>query len=142
MRSYLIPLTSLLVLAGCSQGEQNMASKIDQLCGDKPNCVSTLDTREKHQIAPFTLKAGVTIEQIEQIALQLPGAKTADKQSNYLRVECTSKIMKFVDDLELKIDGNQLLVRSESRVGYSDFGVNRKRAESLRESLNRSGLLD
>lgn len=119
-----------------------MASKINQLCGDKPNCVSTLDTREKHQIAPFTLKADVTIEQIEQIALQLPGAKTADKQSNYLRVECTSKIMKFVDDLELKIDGNQLLVRSESRVGYSDFGVNRKRAESLRESLNRSGLLE
>ncbi len=43
--------------------------------------------------------------------------------------------MRFVDDLELRIEGNALLVRSESRTGYSDFGVNRKRAEQLRALL-------
>jgi len=75
------------------------------------------------------------------VALELPGAKTAVKEGNYLRIECTSKIMRFVDDLELKIEGDQLIVRSESRVGYSDFGVNRKRAEQLRSLLANAELI-
>jgi uncharacterized protein (DUF1499 family) len=49
--------------------------------------------------------------------------------------------MRFVDDLELKLVDGQLLVRSESRVGHSDFGVNRKRAEQLRELLKSDGLI-
>lgn len=110
-------------------------------CGDKPNCVSTQDNREKYQLAPFSLTADANIDSIEQAALKLAGAKTAVKESGYLRVECTSKIMRFVDDLELKIEGDKLLVRSESRVGYSDFGVNRKRADELRERLKESGLI-
>ncbi len=118
-----------------------MTKKIDLICADKPNCVSTLDQREKFQLAPFTLKDNVSIEQIETVALNLPGAKTAAHEGNYLRIECTSKIMRFVDDLELEIRGSQLLVRSESRVGYSDFGVNRKRAEQLRSGLAEAGLL-
>ena len=63
------------------------------------------------------------------------------KEQDYLRIECTSKIMRFVDDLELRIEGGQLLVRSESRVGYSDFGVNRKRADQLRTLLSENGLI-
>ncbi|WP_114766150.1 DUF1499 domain-containing protein [Vibrio rhodolitus] len=129
------------VLSGCSQGERTMSKKINQACADKPNCVSTLDNREKFQLAPFTLKDSVTLEQIETVALTLPGAKTAEAESHYLRIECTSKIMRFVDDLELEIQGDQLIVRSESRVGYSDFGVNRKRAEQLRSALQQAGLL-
>lgn len=104
-------------------------------CGNKPNCVSTQDTRAKFALMPYTLSDSATIDAIEQAALALPGAKTAVKQNDYLRIECTSKIMRFVDDLELKIEGNTLLVRSESRVGYSDFGVNRKRADQLRTLL-------
>ncbi|CAE6877883.1 hypothetical protein ACOMICROBIO_GDFFDHBD_00028 [Vibrio sp. B1REV9] len=49
--------------------------------------------------------------------------------------------MRFVDDLELKIEDNQLIVRSESRVGYSDFGVNRKRADQLRLLLTNADLI-
>lgn len=118
-----------------------MKNKIDQVCGDKPNCVSTLDQREKFHIAPYPLKADVTLIQVEQAALKLPGAKTAIIEGDYLRIECTSTIMRFVDDLELQIKDGQLVVRSESRVGYSDFGVNRKRAEQLRNYLNEAGLL-
>lgn len=135
-------LTAALMLSGCSQGERTMAKKIDLPCADKPNCISTLDEREGFQIAPFTLKAHVTIEEIEAAALTLPGAKTVVRDNSYLRIECTSKIMKFVDDLELKIEGSQLIVRSESRVGYSDFGVNRKRSEQLRTQLTAAGLLE
>ena len=112
-----------------------MDDRTSSPCGDKPNCVSTIDDREKHSIAPFNLVGETSIDAIEEIALSLSGAKTAVKEGQYLRIECTSKIMRFVDDLEIKIEGDQLIVRSESRVGYSDFGVNRKRAEQLRTLL-------
>lgn len=132
---------AVLGLTACSQGVQSMTDRSASPCGDKPNCVSTQDNREKYQLAPFSLTADANIDSIEQAALKLAGAKTAVKESGYLRVECTSKIMRFVDDLELKIEGDKLLVRSESRVGYSDFGVNRKRADELRERLKESGLI-
>lgn len=132
---------TLLGLTACSQGVTTMTDRSQSPCGDKPNCVSTQDTREEYNLTPFTLTESTNIDAIEQVALELPGAKTAVKEGNYLRIECTSKIMRFVDDLELKIEGDQLIVRSESRVGYSDFGVNRKRAEQLRSLLANSELI-
>ncbi|ARR45512.1 hypothetical protein CAY59_14865 [Vibrio campbellii] len=132
---------TLLGLTACSQGVTTMTDRSQSPCGDKPNCVSTQDTREEYNLTPFTLTESTNIDAIEQVALELPGAKTAVKEGNYLRIECTSKIMRFVDDLELKIEGDQLIVRSESRVGYSDFGVNRKRAEQLRSLLANTELI-
>lgn len=110
-------------------------------CANKPNCVSTQDSREEHHLKPFMLTESATLDAIEQAALKLPGAKTAVKEDDYLRIECTSKIMRFVDDLELKVTDDKLIVRSESRIGYSDFGVNRKRAEQLRKELSDAGLI-
>lgn len=132
---------TLLGLTACSQGVTTMTDRSQSPCGDKPNCVSTQDTREEYNLTPFTLTESTNIDAIEQVALELPGAKTAVKEGNYLRIECTSKIMRFVDDLELKIEGDKLIVRSESRVGYSDFGVNRKRAEQLRSLLANAELI-
>lgn len=139
-------LTTLLLasfaLAGCSQGVTTMTDRSADPCGDKPNCVSTQDTREKFSLAPFILTKEANIDAIERAALQLPGAKTAVSDEGYLRIECTSKILRFVDDLELKMTDGLLMVRSESRVGYSDFGVNRKRAEQLRDILKAEGLIE
>ncbi|HDM8237719.1 DUF1499 domain-containing protein [Vibrio campbellii] len=132
---------TLLGLTACSQGVTTMTDRSQSPCGDKPNCVSTQDSREEYNLTPFTLTESTNIDAIEQVALELPGAKTAVKEGNYLRIECTSKIMRFVDDLELKLEGDQLIVRSESRVGYSDFGVNRKRSEQLRSLLANAELI-
>ncbi len=118
-----------------------MTDRSQTLCGDKPNCVSTQDSRDEHHLEPFVLTDSATLDAIEQVALRLPGAKTAVKEGDYLRIECTSKIMRFVDDLELKITDGKLVVRSESRLGYSDFGVNRKRAEQLRQELSDAALI-
>jgi uncharacterized protein (DUF1499 family) len=141
MRTWIIGLFSLGLVA-CSNGVTEMEDRTANPCGDKPNCVSTQDKREKFSLAPFTLKEDVTLEQVELIALGLKNAKTAEKTADYLRIECTSSVFRFVDDLELKLDGRALTVRSESRTGHSDFGVNRKRADALRESLTKAGLLE
>ncbi|TVU62635.1 DUF1499 domain-containing protein [Vibrio atlanticus] len=134
-------IASLVGLTACSQGVTTMTDRTSSPCGDKPNCVSTQDNREQHALTEFSLSDSVTLDQIEQVALTLPGAKTASKTEDYLRVECTSRIMRFVDDLELKTVDGKLIVRSESRTGHSDFGVNRKRAEQLRASLKSEGLI-
>ena len=132
---------SLLTLTACSQGITDMEDRTSSPCGDKPNCVSTQDDREQHALAAFELSDSANLDAIEQVALTLPGSKTANRTENYLRIECTSRIMRFVDDLELRVTGGKLIVRSESRTGYSDFGVNRKRAEQLRTILKSEGLI-
>lgn len=132
---------SLLTLTACSQGITDMKDRTSLPCGDKPNCVSTQDKREQHALASFELSDSANLDAIEQVALTLPGSKTANKTEDYLRVECTSRIMRFVDDLELKTVDGKLIVRSESRTGHSDFGVNRKRTEQLRVSLKSEGLI-
>ncbi|PML77962.1 DUF1499 domain-containing protein [Enterovibrio norvegicus] len=137
-------LTSLglLLSVGCAQGDTAMTDKSLTPCGDKPNCVSTLDERKDYQLAPFTLVSDdVTISQIIEVALTLPGSRSGDRAKDYARIESVSSVFRFVDDLELRIDGDNLIVRSESRVGYSDFSANRKRAEALRQSLKEAGLI-
>jgi uncharacterized protein (DUF1499 family) len=57
---------------------------------------------------------------------------------NYLYAEFTSKLMGFVDDVEFLLDDSAKVihVRSASRLGQSDLGVNRKRIEAIREKFN------
>jgi uncharacterized protein (DUF1499 family) len=55
----------------------------------------------------------------------------------YLHAEARSLIFRFVDDVEFLIDPGQrrIQVRSASRIGYSDFGVNRRRVERIRQAF-------
>ena len=56
---------------------------------------------------------------------------------DYLHAEATSKWMKYVDDLEVSFlpESNMLSIRSESRVGESDLGVNQKRVDLLKSKM-------
>ena len=140
------PLVALIaVLSGCGSADSAHSNtvRVNQICGDKPNCVSSLDNREEHALAPFEL-SDTGLEHwtdIEQLALTLPGASLAKRSDNYLPIECTSTVFRFVDDFEVQQQAGQLIVRSESRTGYSDFGVNRERAEKFRALLNEAGYL-
>jgi uncharacterized protein (DUF1499 family) len=70
--------------------------------------------------------------------LGLNEANIISADSNYLHAEFTSRIMRYVDDVEFLYDRTAGVthVRSASRLGYSDLGANRKRIESLRKELN------
>jgi uncharacterized protein (DUF1499 family) len=65
-----------------------------------------------------------------------------NETSGYLHAECRSALLGFVDDLELHLRPSEgvIAVRSASRLGYSDFGVNRRRVEVLRASLISRGM--
>ncbi len=75
--------------------------------------------------------------------MELPRARIVEETEDYLHAECRSALFGFVDDLELQLRPSEsiIAVRSASRLGYSDFGVNRRRVEALRESLAGRGVL-
>jgi uncharacterized protein (DUF1499 family) len=104
-------------------------------CRRTPNCVSSQadPSDAEHYIAP--LKG--TIEAVRKAVESLPRATIVSAKQDYLHAEFRSKLLGYVDDVEFFYDGDAIQVRSASRLGRRDFGVNRNRVERLRALLSR-----
>ena len=76
-------------------------------------------------------------EKIKSFIENTPRTEIVEIDGDYLHAEATSKWMKYVDDLEVSFlpESNILLIRSESRVGESDLGVNQKRVDLLKSKI-------
>ena len=103
-------------------------------CPDSPNCVNSQSNDEQSKIAPLP---GVAISKIKEVVEGMERTKIVEESDNYLYAEFTSKLMGYVDDVEFYLDNsaNVVHVRSASRLGKSDLGVNRKRVEEIRAKL-------
>ena len=77
------------------------------------------------------------LESLIPVIEAMGGAEIVERTEGYLHATATSALFGFVDDLELYADNEQaiLQVRSVSRLGDSDLGVNSKRLEILRRAL-------
>ena len=121
----------------------NLGVKDGRLAPPKttPNCVSSqADPADaEHYIAPIAYKAdaAAAMAAARKAVESMEGATVIRQDGNYLYAEYRTKIMKYVDDLELLYDAGAGVfhVRSASRLGRRDFGVNRARVESLRRRL-------
>lgn len=98
-------------------------------CPPSPNCVSSLATDPEHQVAPLPLG---DLDKLEALVLSMPRTALVERGADYLHVTFTTKLMRYVDDVEFRIAGDHIDVRSASRVGYGDMGVNRARVEEIR----------
>jgi uncharacterized protein (DUF1499 family) len=109
-------------------------------CPGTPNCVNSQSQEATHKIEPLTYKSTPqeAIADLKKVIQSLPKTKIITETEKYLYAEFTSKLMGFVDDVEFLIDDNAKVihVRSASRLGKSDLGVNRQRIETLRAKLN------
>jgi len=96
--------------------------------------------RQYAAIAPLALKGDgpATLARIKAIVEGMDGAKVVKSEPGYLYAQFTTKLMKYVDDVEFWFDpaANAIQVRSASRVGRGDMGVNRKRIEAVRAVLD------
>lgn len=103
-------------------------------CPSSPNCVSSRAPASDrvHAIAPFT---NTTLAAVKAAALALPRAKLVEETDGYVHIVVTTRLLRFRDDLELEADSDVVHVRSASRVGYGDLGVNRARVEAIRAAL-------
>lgn len=108
-------------------------------CPSTPNCVSSDAADETHHVKPYRLTAepAEAWKTLKKIVAALPRTTIRTATQDYLRAEVRTRIFRFVDDIEfeLRADENFIAVRSASRIGYSDLGVNRKRVEKIRELL-------
>ena len=92
-----------------------------------------------HAVDPLTVNIGEAdaVRLIGRILSQM-GGEVVVQQEHYVAATFSSPLFGFIDDFELRFDPatGQLHVRSASRVGYSDGGVNRKRVNQFRQRLN------
>ena len=116
------------------------------ICPGSPNCVSSDADDTDHYIQPFRLKEppAEVWRVLQTMLMSKPRTKIITAESDYLHAECRSRLFGFVDDLEMHLRPGKgiIAVRSASRLGYFDFGVNRKRLEMLRSELFREGLIE
>lgn len=119
-----------------------MAAPVLKPCPDKPNCVSSFATLSQHiEGLTYSGDAALAMQRLRKVTLAQPRMELIEAQEGYLHFVQTSLIMRFKDDLEFVQDhaAHIFHVRSASRVGHSDFGVNRKRVELIRQAFNADG---
>ncbi len=114
-------------------------------CPDKPNCVSSFATDERHQIAALAI-SGSSADAWQGLQSVLENDSSAEierSEAGYLYAIYTSSLMRYRDDVEfmLRDAENEIAVRSASRVGHGDMGVNRSRIEAIRTTLSARGLV-
>lgn len=144
-RQIQIILTSLLLLTGCAETVSKLGIDNGQFkeCPTTPNCVNSQAKDKKHFIEPI-ITTGSPLEakrHILNILKDLKRSKIKVAEDNYIRAEFTSRIFRFVDDVEFYFPDTKskkriIHVRSASRIGHSDLGVNRKRIEQIRSKYN------
>ena len=134
-----LTLIAALGLGGCSGGKPSTNSgMIDGRlapCPTSPNCVSSQASAEGHRVEPLRYSGDaaqaqgrllITLEGMERVHIQRADAV-------YIHAEFRSALLGFIDDVEFRFETpGSIQVRSASRVGYFDFGVNRERVDAIR----------
>ena len=91
------------------------------------------------RVAPLALQRDgpATIARLKTLLEAMPGVEVVQSRPDYVYATCQTKLLKFVDDFEAWFDpaAGVVQVRSASRIGRKDLGVNRARVEALRAAL-------
>ncbi|GMR05522.1 MAG: hypothetical protein BMS9Abin25_0097 [Gammaproteobacteria bacterium] len=121
--------------------ETKLVNGLLRPCPDTPNCVSSEDVESTKKIAPivYTGSAEQAWNDL-RAAIGKSGGVVKYYDETYLRAVYTSRLFRFVDDMEFRLvpESGIIHVRSASRVGKSDLGVNRKNIEKVRLVLNQN----
>lgn len=109
-----------------------------------PNAVSSQATGGYHRIAPLRYNGTPepAMAALRSIVESIPRTSIVEERADYLYAEFTSRLIGYVDDVEFYFPPNEpvIHVRSASRLGHSDFGVNRRRIEDMRAKLAAAGV--
>lgn len=110
-------------------------------CPSRDNCVSSQETRDRYRIEPVS--CAVDALRMREVLVRslaaMPRTRITESDHERLKVEFRTRWWRFVDDAEFLLRPGRIDMRSASRVGYSDLGVNRRRMEALRETLRQEG---
>jgi uncharacterized protein (DUF1499 family) len=102
-----------------------------------PNCVSSQAADAEHQVEPLRIVGDLSraMDELRRIIESMPRTRILAASDSALHAEFTSYVFHFIDDVDLQLDGRVVQIRSASRSGYSDLGVNRRRVETIRRAF-------
>lgn len=139
-------ILTLIILASCQGNPPNTLGVHDskfKKCNDKPNCISTFSNLDSpHYMEPIKYQEpkNLAVKKILKIIKLNGNSKIIKNENDYLLVEVTSDIFKFVDDLEFYFGiPGKIHMKSASRIGHSDLGVNKKRLGEIIFKYHQSG---
>ncbi|MBN3875893.1 MAG: DUF1499 domain-containing protein [Nostoc sp.] len=137
----LLTLISSLILPGATWAASSLGIDNGHLssCPASDNCVVSQNADEKHAIDPiaYHVDRNAAREILLKVIGVVPRTEIVEQTDNYIHALSKSRIFQFVDDVEFYLPPNESVIhlRSASRVGESDLGVNRRRAEQIRLAL-------
>jgi uncharacterized protein (DUF1499 family) len=139
-----IGLVSLLAVLSIISRRKPSPGLVDgrlQPCPRRPNCVCSEDKGRPSYVKPlaFSGPAQSSWKRAKKIISDM-GGQTVLEENGYLWATFSSRIFRFIDDLELRMDNEKgvIHIRSGSRVGYSDMGANRRRCEDFRARFDQN----
>lgn len=98
----------------------------------RPNQVSSLATDGERQVEPLpTDDLGAAIAAVRS----LPRTRLIERTDDYAHLTQRSAVWGFVDDIQLLSQDGAVHIKSSSRLGYSDLGVNARRTAAVRAAL-------
>jgi uncharacterized protein (DUF1499 family) len=129
----------LALTAGCSGGRPpaSLGVTAGRLapCPGSPNCVSSEAAVAEQRVAPLRYDgdAARARARLLDVLNGMDRARIVQSTDDYLHVEFRSAVFGFVDDVEFYFSSpGAIQIRSASRTGYYDFGVNKERVETIR----------
>lgn len=145
LRAGLILAIGLAAMIGCQMKSPpaiGVANGRLLPCPSSPNCVCSQESAGEHQIEPIRYQGDgeAALARMKAVILGESRTQIVEEKPGYLHAVFTSLIFRFRDDVEILVDDSAkvLQIRSASRVGHSDLGVNRKRVERLRDRFSAS----
>ena len=136
----LVMIGRFIILGASSNQEGGPVGTMDGriiACPDSPNCVNSEYTDSEAFIRP--LEYPITGKQGLISAIEATGGEVQSNQNNYVAATYRIPIFGFIDDVEFRLDASDgvIHIRSASRAGYSDLGVNKRRVRKIRRALEK-----
>lgn len=132
--SVILPVPTWAAAAGLGVNNGYLSA-----CPPSPNCVVSQNADPKHAIdpIPYHISRDKAREILLKVLSVVPRTEVVEQTDSYIHALSKSRIFKFVDDVEfyLPADESVIHLRSASRIGDSDLGVNRRRMEQIRLAL-------
>jgi uncharacterized protein (DUF1499 family) len=112
-------------------------------CPTAQNCVNSTDAESSHQIPALNFEGSSpekAMQILNQVLLLLTEKVQMAEDGKTLHAEFKSAVLGFIDDVDVVLNADQkrIEIRSASRAGYYDFGVNRRRVESIRKTFDQA----
>lgn len=124
---------------GVHGGRLKRPSKTPNSVSSQADLFADHPMRDYARIAPLPAGGGAqaSMARLRAVIERMPGASVVEQRDDYLYARFETKLLRFTDDAEFWYDpaAQAIQVRSASRLGRKDFGVNRARVEAIRAQL-------